>query len=277
MLETANTTDSAPGLARATSRLQRRDSSVSAADSTEHNRRFGRAALAARRQATEGGAPTLSSATANPPRSASSPVRSTTPSEPVDNSTAADAASTPPAAEAPAAPRPSSAPPTSALTREAARSERAQVGLAAIAASRRLAASRANSVQNGQSLSALRDTSSGVQQFSSGIVQSDGGRRSTSLFDLPSSGQGLVTRLRGQVRPSSPLTALGSSGASSSSSGLRSLSSLSGANAQRAGLRSAFQSNDEGSRLLLSAASPSRTAGGFGLSTLNRSAFDLLG
>ncbi len=271
MLETANTTDSAPGLARATSRLQRRDSSVSAADSTEHNRRFGRAALAARRQATEGGAPTLSSATANPPRSASSPVRSTTPSEPVDNSTAADAASTPPAAEAPAAPRPSSAPPTSALTREAARSERAQVGLAAIAAS------RANSVQNGQSLTALRDTSSGVQQFSSGIVQSDGGRRSTSLFDLPSSGQGLVTRLRGQVRPSSPLTALGSSGASSSSSGLRSLSSLSGANAQRAGLRSAFQSNDEGSRLLLSAASPSRTAGGFGLSTLNRSAFDLLG
>jgi hypothetical protein len=66
-------------------------------------------------------------------------------------------------------------------------------------------------VQNGQSLSALRDTSSGVQQFSSGITQPDGGRRSTSLFDLPSSGQGLVTRLRAQVRSASPLNAFRSS------------------------------------------------------------------
>ncbi|MBT6147192.1 MAG: hypothetical protein HOH74_17280 [Gemmatimonadetes bacterium] len=164
------------------------------------------------------------------------------------------------------------------------RSERSKFGLAAISASRRATAQRskaqrANRVQGGQSLSALRDTSSGVQQFSSGLVKPDGGRRSTSMFDLPSSGQGLVSRLRAQVRPTSPLNALRSFGLGDAkqSSGSISLSSLSSVNSQRAGLRSSFLRNDNASRSLLSATNPNRTTGGFGLTALNRSVFDTIG
>ena len=143
----------------------------------------------------------------------------------------------------------------------------------------RSAASRANRVQDGQSLSALRDTSTGVQQFSPGPLQSDGGRRSSSLFGLSNSGQGLVLRLRGQVRPSSPLNALrvGGSGGIQSSGGISSLTSLHRANAQLSGVRTALTGNDNSSRLLLSASSSSRSLGGFGQAATTRSAFDFIG
>jgi hypothetical protein len=163
--------------------------------------------------------------------------------------------------------------------RQKARADRVQAGLAVIAAGRRSAALTASQVQNGQSLSALRGTSTGVQQFSSGLLQSDGGRSSTSLFDLPSSGQGLIDRMRVQVRPSSPLISLRSRDSTEASplGGLRMPSSLTGLNTQRASLRRAFQSNDDNSRRLLSISSPNRTSDGFGLSAITGSTFDLIG
>ncbi|MDA0334570.1 MAG: hypothetical protein O2782_05340 [bacterium] len=283
--------------------------------SSEQNRRFGLAALAANRRSPAGGANPVARFAANLTQRYSvsdrasdraSDTVSALQSEPStivpiadtialpaaqdsievesapQTTVAAAAAATRAVADRRAAAAAEQTPiqPVSTLTNVEARSERVTIGLAAIAsASRRSSVQRTNRVQDGQSLSALRDTSSGIQQFSSGITQADGGRRSTSLFDLPSSGQGLVTRLRAQVRPSSPLNALRSSDTSdtSPSSGLSSLSSLTAANAQRAGLQSNLRSNDRSSRSLLSAANPNRTAGGFGLSTLNRSAFDLIG
>lgn len=214
------------------------------------NRRFGLAALAASRKAKEGGSALLARFTTKLSRSASARQQ----------------------------PSKESAPPTSALSSESDRADRVQISLATISASRRSAASRANRVQDGQSLSALRDTSTGVQQFSSGPLQSDGGRRSSSLFGLSNSGQGLVLRLRGQVRPS-PLNALrvGGSGGIQSSGGISSLTSLHRANAQLSGLRTALTGNDNSSRLLLSASSSSRSLGGFGQAATTRSAFDFIG
>ena len=311
MLELAKNSDASSGPSRAASQLRNRDSLASSEGSSEQNRRIGLAALAANRRSPAGSANSVARFAANltqrysasdrPPDRASTlqsepsrivPTANTIEASPAqdtidvasapETTVAAAAAATRAAISRRAAAAAEQTPiqPTSALTNVEARSERVTIGLAAIAsASRRSSVQRTNRVQDGQSLSALRDTSSGIQQFSSGITRPDGGRRSTSLFDLPSSGQGLVTRLRAQVRPSSPLNALRSSGTSdaSPSSGLSSLSSLTAANAQRSGLQSSFLSNDRFSRSLLSAANPHRTAGGFGLHTLNRSAFDLIG
>ena len=173
---------------------------------------------------------------------------------------------------------------------------RQRVGLAAVAAAnKRSAASQANRVQDGQSLSALRSTSSapnGVQQRSSGLVRPDGGQpsRSASLFDLPSSGQGLVDRLRAQVRPSSPLNALGSASSSTRSAVTRSVGNqlLAGddpvgglsstrANAQRASLQSSFTRIDNSSRFLLSSTNSARSSGGFGLAAISSSVVNLIG
>jgi hypothetical protein len=52
---------------------------------------------------------------------------------------------------------------------------------------------------------------------------------------------------------------------------------LNSVNSQRAALNSVFHSNDNSSRSLLSLSNPNRTAGGFGLTAPNRSAFDLIG
>ena len=295
MLELANNLDSSPGPSRTANNQRQRDSVASSASTTENNRRFGLAAIAASRKGSAGAGTPISRFTTNlsqqliaptPEPAETIPVKQTQQrgaAEPVAETAVAAAVAaeraTQRAASAAAAAAPAPAPSTSALTsQETARSERAKIGLAAISASRRSAYQVANRVQNGQSLSALRDTSSGVQQFSSGITQPDGGRRSTSLFDLPSSGQGLVTRLRAQVRPSSPLNALRSSAgdATPPSSGLQSLS-LTSVNSQRSALNSSFRSHDNSSRSLLSASNPNRTAGGFGLTALNRSAFDLIG
>lgn len=253
------------------------------ADSTERTRQAGRAVLAASRLGTESkSALSRLSASVNRRFNKSQPdnkpastggvdsqgfIKPLPAADPDDRAGASGKAAADP-------------PPTSALTSEAARSERARIGLAAVAASSRASASRrANVVQGRSSLSALRDTSSSVRQFSSGVERADGGRRSTSLFDLPSSGQGLVARLRAQVRPSSPLNGLRGE---TESSGILARSrsgsgSLSAANAQRAGLRSAFHNADNGSRLLLSASTPSRSPGGFGVAAPKRSAFDLIG
>ena len=68
----------------------------------------------------------------------------------------------------------------------------------------------ANRVKGNLTLAPLRATSrpaSLVTSRSSGASKSDGGRRSTSIFDLPRSGQNLVSKLGAQTRPTSPLTA----------------------------------------------------------------------
>lgn len=281
-------------------------------DSTERTRQTGRAALAARRNREGNSGSQSNSALSRLSASVNRRFNRSQPEADAPRSTSnsgldsqgfikplpiseADAGEQAPQAQSSqatqqASARPDIPPPTSALTAEAARSERAKIGLAAVAASRASASRRANVVQGRETLSALRDTSTGVRQFSSGVERADGGRRSTSLFDLPSSGQGLVSRLRAQVRPSSPLNGLRGDGAAAGSifgapsAGLGSAtglgsgrSSLSAANAQRAGLRSASNNADSGSRLLLSASTPSRTSGGFGLAAPQRSAFDLIG
>ena len=297
MLEPVNKSDTAFGLSQGAGR-------------TENNRRLGLAALAARRKGADGDPSPLSRVSANLSKkfSASEPdMAPGTTANSADDSlavapqdvSAGASQATPPIQDsaAPLRPQPQVVPlEPSTVVRDAARAERSQIGLAAVAASRRAAASRANVVQGGQSLSVLRDTSPNVPKLGSSVLQPDGGKRSTSLFDLQSSGEGLVNRLRGQVRPYSPLNASpinlgtdrisgrlgalnsggpGSGGLDSSSNS--GLGSLSGANAQRASLSASLHKNDNSSRLLLSSANPNRTPGGFGQSDINRSAFDLIG
>ena len=76
---------------------------------------------------------------------------------------------------------------------------------------RAAARSAANRVKDGQSLGALKATSGppgGATTTSSLLATPDQDRSRTSLFDLPSSGGALIDRMRGQVRPSSPLNGL---------------------------------------------------------------------
>ena len=292
MLEPVNKSDTGFGLSQGAGR-------------TENNRRLGLAALAARRKGADGDPSPLSRVSANlskkfsvsepdmAPGTTANSADDSLAVAPQDVSAGASQA-TPPTQDsaAPFPPQPQVVPlESSTVVRDAARAERSQIGLAAVAASRRAAASRANVVQGGQSLSVLRDTSPNVPKLGSSVLQPDGGKRSTSLFDLQSSGEGLVNRLRGQVRPYSPLNAspinlgtdrisgglgaLNSGGLNSSSNS--GLGSLSGANAQRASLSASLHKNDNSSRLLLSSANPNRTPGGFGQSDINRSAFDLIG
>lgn len=143
-----------------------------------------------------------------------------------------------------------------------------------------------NRVKDGLTLSALRATSGGpvgAEQTSAILVRPDGGRRNASLFDLPSSGEGLVSRLRAQVRPSSPLLGLATQGRdpvealSPGGDGAGSLWALDSANAIQASLRSSFLRIDSQSRQLLSAASANRTSGGFGLASITNAAIDLFG
>jgi hypothetical protein len=76
---------------------------------------------------------------------------------------------------------------------------------------RAAARSAANRVKDGQSLGALKATSGppvGATTTSSLFATPDQDRSRTSLFNLPSSGGALIDRMRGQVRPSSPLNGL---------------------------------------------------------------------
>lgn len=83
---------------------------------------------------------------------------------------------------------------------------------ASVAAQRREQRSSANRLRDGLSLAPLRATSgppAGTDEPNAATVNPDRGRRSASLFDAPNSGRNLVSRLRAQIRPSSPLNALG--------------------------------------------------------------------
>ena len=168
---------------------------------------------------------------------------------------------------------------------------------------RAAARSAANRVKDGQSLGALKATSGppvGATTTSSLFATPDQDRSRTSLFNLPSSGGALIDRMRGQVRPSSPLNGLlgggdspalagalnqGSSGGllgGSDGPGLLSgfvgidesnplsglgVSPLSRTAAQSvtSGLRSSFDRIGNSSRSLLQTNNPLRTDGGFGL------------
>lgn len=151
----------------------------------------------------------------------------------------------------------------------------------------------ANRVKDGQSLGALKGTSGppgGAMSTSSLLATTDNDRSRTSLFDLPSSGGALIDRMRGQVRPSSPLNNLlgGDSGPgllsglvgvdkSDPLSALGGTSrSLSAAQSLTSGLRSSFTRIDNSSRSLLQINNPLRSSGGFGLQ-LPTSSFNLLG
>jgi hypothetical protein len=300
MLEPANNAAAAAGLTRAAERTS--------SSTTEGTRRFGLAALtAARRGATPLPAglsrgrlnvPSRDSAEVEPATAATQdraaqrpeparpqPAQAETPTaaEPAADVTATPAEEAAPAT-APAAPtlssgrfvEPTPLPPVEQV-REEARNDRSQAALQLVTAQRqalasRAAASRSNRVQSGSGLSALRDTTGpGPLRASTSLLRSDGEARGTSLFDLPSSGQGLLGRLNGRSTSASPLNALRND---DEQSGLR---SLSGVNSQRAGLRSLFQSNDDDSRRLLSLSNPNRTTGGFGLASATRSALDLIG
>ena len=76
---------------------------------------------------------------------------------------------------------------------------------------RAAARSAANRVKDGQSLGALKATSGppvGATTTSSLFATPDQDRSRTSLFNLPSSGGAPIDRMRGQVRPASPLNGL---------------------------------------------------------------------
>ncbi|MEE2659450.1 MAG: hypothetical protein VX733_13165 [Candidatus Latescibacterota bacterium] len=104
----------------------------------------------------------------------------------------------------------------------------------------------------------------------SGNTKSDGGRRNTSLFDLPSNGAAAIARLRGQVRASSPLTSL--FGAAEGFSG-----GVQGAQSRLANLRSSFNRIDNRSRLLIGQSNPNRNPDGFGLQPIQSPSFSLFG
>ena len=141
-------------------------------------------------------------------------------------------------------------------------------------------------VSGGLTINTLRATSgppAGALSTSSGPLRSDGSRRSTSLFDLPRSGQGFLARLRGSTRSANPLLGGFSFGqqdgvgtSALSSKRVRGGLSLSALQSQQASLRPKFQRLDNSSRLLIARTSASRSNQGFGISLLNRS-FNLLG
>ena len=138
-------------------------------------------------------------------------------------------------------------------------------------------------VRDGLTLPILRATggppAASVSSRSSGPTLSDGGRRRSSLFDLPTSGQGFLERLKGQTRSASPLLGAFSATAGGSASGLgppthgNSLSVLQNRNA---GLQPKFQRLDNSSRFLLAQSNASRFNEGFELIPLS-SGISLLG
>ena len=136
-------------------------------------------------------------------------------------------------------------------------------------------------VRDGLTLTTLRATGgppAGALTRSSGPMLPDGGRRRGSVFDLPTSGQGFLERLRGQARNASPL--LGAfSGTRETRDGsgiLTSGRSLAALQAQSAMLQSRFRRLDSTSRFLLAQANSSRPNQGFATNLLSSSS-SLLG
>ena len=146
-----------------------------------------------------------------------------------------------------------------------------------------------NRVKDGHTIDSLRATGgppSSASLFSNGVSSSAGiteggrGRRSTSLFDLPNSGNGVLSKLRGQVKSSNPLLS-GLTGDSSAGANLASLTSrqrssrsLSASQSQVATLRQQSTSIDSRSRFMQAQTSLLRSTGGVG-ATLS-SSFNLL-
>lgn len=132
-------------------------------------------------------------------------------------------------------------------------------------------------VRDGLTLPTLRamggPPAGSVLTRSSGPTLSDGGRRSRSVFDLPTSGQAFLERLRGQSRNASPL--LGAfSGTRETGNGsgiLTSGRSLAALQAQNASLQPRFQRLDSTSRFLLAQANANRSNQGFGTNLLSSS------
>ena len=133
-----------------------------------------------------------------------------------------------------------------------------------------------NRVKDGLTLGTLKSTSGppgGTVSRSSGTSLAGSavrsGRRSSSLYDLSSSGEGVLARMRGQTRSTSPLSGL-SAGNQSSGGAVSDLSGrrLSATNSLRAQLRSGFQRIDGRSRFLAAQANPQRAGSGFGVQIL---------
>jgi len=119
-------------------------------------------------------------------------------------------------------------------------------------------------VKNGLGIAPLRATSSAP-----GALQSATSQRS-SLVAPPSSGGGMLSQLKGQVRSVSPLTA----GVRSTHRNTAKPTGL--LQARQAGLLGRLRQADYGSRLLQANANPLRTQGGFGLKSFT-SSISLLG
>ena len=123
-----------------------------------------------------------------------------------------------------------------------------------------------NRVKDGLTMGTLRATSGslGGVSRSSGLVRAESsrrsGRRSSSLYDLSTSGDGVLARMGGQTRSTSPLTALHAG--NGSSSGSRRLSS---SHALQAQMRSGFERIDGRGRFLRTQANPQRVGSGFGV------------
>lgn len=143
-----------------------------------------------------------------------------------------------------------------------------------------------NRVKDGFTLGALR-VSGGPPSTATRTAAAAGpisgvasrGRRGATLFDRSRSGQGVLERLRGQVRSVSPLTA-GLNGAAttpdSAGSGARQPAAATPAAereehrlsifvARQSSLRQGFLRLDNSSRFLLAQSNPRRTSFGFGL------------
>lgn len=133
-----------------------------------------------------------------------------------------------------------------------------------------------NRVKDGLTLGTLKSTSgppAGAISRSSGIARTASsarsGRRSSSLYDLSSSGEGVLSRMRGQTRSASPLTGL-SAGNESSAGGIGDLSRrrLSATNSLQAQMRTSFRRLDGRGRFLAAQANPQRAGTGFGVQIL---------
>lgn len=121
-------------------------------------------------------------------------------------------------------------------------------------------------IKDGLGIASLRATGGppGVSATSSSI-QAD---PSPGLFDLPTSGEGLLSSLAAQTKTTSPLTA-------SLSDDTQDPPALHLLQAGQLNLRRHLLQSDNQSRLLQAAASPRRTQGGFALQ-FSATSFDLL-
>jgi len=116
---------------------------------------------------------------------------------------------------------------------------------------------------------------------SSGLIRAESsrrsGRRSTSLYDLSSSGDGVLSRMRAQTRSTSPLNGVFSGNESRTGVGSDlSLRRLSATHSLQAQMRRGFQRIDGRGRFLSAQSNPQRVGSGFGIQILGHG-FSALG